>query len=151
MSRWRCLDSWRSGNAWYICDRCGQRWRRSRMLTEWTELKVCPICIDPRPPQLTPPDVYPEGLPFPDARPQQDNGDILMDDTTIYPGTMGAGGVFIGGQPNAPSSGQPLGPGAISPLDVDQTPLPSPIGDFTPEDFTIRTGRVFPPSNPGSD
>ena len=53
-------DLWRSnGDAWFICDRCGQRHRRSRMLVEWDNLRVDAKCLDPRPPQMEPPDVYP--------------------------------------------------------------------------------------------
>ena len=85
-------NTYRGRNAWFICDRCGQRHRRSRMLTEWDNLKVDRKCLDPRPPQMMPPNVYPEGIPFPDARPPQDNSDRLMDDTYLQ---NQGGGMFV--------------------------------------------------------
>ena len=76
-------DTYRAGNAWFICDTCSQRWRRSKMLTLWNGLKVCPLDYDPRPPQMIPPSIYPEGMPFFDARSPQDNGDRLTDNTYL--------------------------------------------------------------------
>jgi hypothetical protein len=105
-------------DAYFICDRCGQRHRRSAMITEWTNLKVDRQCLDPRPPQLMPPNVYPEGIPFFDARPPQDNPDRLWDDTTLYPVTGGIAATV--GQLNSPS-GQNLGPGALSPQNFVET------------------------------
>lgn len=41
-----------SGGRWsVICDRCGFRFRSSRIKTEWTGLKVCGDCWEPRNPQ----------------------------------------------------------------------------------------------------
>ena len=116
------IDTYRAGNAWYICDRCSQRWRRGDMLTEWTNLRVCPVCIDPRPPQMMPPNVYPEGIPFFDARPPQDNPDRLSDDTYLHPAT---GGIFApnGGPPLMPN-GQTLPIGALSPKEFIEDPIP---------------------------
>ena len=120
----RCttVNTWRSGNAWFTCDRCSQRWRRGDMLTEWTNLRVCPVCIDPRPPQMMPPNVYPEGIPFFDARPPQDNPDRLSDDTYLHPAT---GGIFApnGGPPLMPN-GQTLPIGALSPKELIENPVP---------------------------
>lgn len=120
----RCatVNTWRSGNAWFICDRCSQRWRRSKMLTEWDNLKVCPVCIDPRPPQMTPPNVYPEGIPFFDARSPQDNPDRLGDDSYISPVV---GGVIIpsGGPPLQPN-GQTMPIGGLAPQDIIDDPTP---------------------------
>lgn len=42
------------------------------MRVQWDGLIVCPPCCDPRPPELTPPAVYPEGLPVWNPRPPQD-------------------------------------------------------------------------------
>ena len=41
------------GNNWAICDRCGFRVRALSLKTEWTGLKVCPPCYDPKHAQLT--------------------------------------------------------------------------------------------------
>lgn len=38
------------------------------MCKEWDGLIVCPACLDPRPPEMSPPNIYPEGLSLPDAR-----------------------------------------------------------------------------------
>lgn len=60
-----------SGGHWMCCDRCSAKRRNWDMAKEWTNLIVCKdTCLDPRPPQLDPPNVYPEGLPVPDARPE---------------------------------------------------------------------------------
>lgn len=40
------------------------------MKLEWSNLRVCDECWDPRPPELSPPNIYPEGLPRPDASPE---------------------------------------------------------------------------------
>ena len=62
-----------AGNPWFICDRCGQKYRRAQMRREWSGLIVDAQCLDPRPPEMTPPDIYPEGMPVRDPRPPQDN------------------------------------------------------------------------------
>jgi hypothetical protein len=129
-----------AGNAWFICDRCAQRWRRSQMLTEWDNLKVCPVCIDPRPPQMSPPLVFPEGLPFPDSRPPQDLPDRLQDGSALQAITGGVG-VSVGVQPIYPS-GQTSPDGALSPQNVLENPLPEPSANVLEDDVTIRTGPV---------
>ena len=48
------------------------------MRKEWDGLIVCPSCLDPRPPELDPPDIYPEGLPLPDSRPPQDTTTVAV-------------------------------------------------------------------------
>ncbi|MGE5500691.1 MAG: hypothetical protein ACM3W4_02060 [Ignavibacteriales bacterium] len=73
--------SYISGSSYFICDRCGFKRRDKRK--EWTGLVVCEPCLDPRPPELDPPNVYPEGLPLPDARPEPEDtdvGDVTPDD-----------------------------------------------------------------------
>ncbi len=106
-------DTYVAGNAWFICDRCGGRYRRSAMITEWDGLKVDARCLDPRPPQMIPPVIYPEGLPFYDARSPQDNPDRMQDDTYLQP-TVGGINITIGQYNN-------LGPGALSPQDILET------------------------------
>lgn len=153
-------NSYISGDAWFICDRCSQRHRRSAMLTEWTGLKVDRKCLDPRPPQMQPPDVWPEGIPFFDARPPQDKPDRLMDDTALSSGWGGmgvqAGVTYPGGQ-----NGQP---GALSPQpvyeSVDQPPLSPQPGNPTvglplganvlADDVTFITGVIPAPENTNS-
>ncbi len=58
------------GNPWAICDRCGCRFRLRDLRKEWTGLMVCPKDWDPRPADHRPPRIRPEGLPYPDARPE---------------------------------------------------------------------------------
>lgn len=97
---------------------------------------------------MSPPDVYPEGIPFTDARPPQDNGDRLQDDSYLMsaPGqitvTNGTYPVYANGQ-NAPQ-------GAVSPQDVIVSPIPSntPPANLIQDDITLRTGPVFAPTVP---
>lgn len=56
-----------------ICDRCSFDMRHDQLKKEWTGLLVCAQCFDPRPPQLDAPNVYPEGLPIQDPRPDIEN------------------------------------------------------------------------------
>lgn len=42
---------YRHGDANAICDRCGFKYRLSELRKEWTGLKVCSPCWDPRHPQ----------------------------------------------------------------------------------------------------
>lgn len=52
------------------CARCGFIHPLSRLRKEWTGLKVCPPCWDPKPADLSPPRIKPEGVPVPGAAPQ---------------------------------------------------------------------------------
>lgn len=52
-----------------ICDRCGFEYPLRRLRKEWTGLMVCEADFDPRPVDMTPPRARPEGVPLPDARP----------------------------------------------------------------------------------
>lgn len=155
---YRGSNTYKSGDAWAICDRCGRRHRRSAIWTEWDNLRVGIDCLDPRPPQMMPPNVYPEGIPFPDARPPADNPDRLMDDTTLQ---SVSGGVTIQDGALYPN-GQNQQPGALSPLQVYESvtaspndPEPgqpgaigTPIGpNVLADDVTFITGPVFAPSN----
>lgn len=57
------------GGAPICCERCGFRVRKVAALKkEWSGLKVCDECWDPRPAEMTAPNVYPEGLFRPGAR-----------------------------------------------------------------------------------
>lgn len=137
---YRGYNVWRSGNAYFICDRCSQRHRRSEMLVEWTNLRVDAKCLDPRPPQMEPPDVYPEGLPFYDARPPADQSDRLQDDTSLQSVTGGMAiqdGLYY---PNA----QHQQPGALSPLPLIENPTPQGPSVLA-DDITFLTGPVSTP------
>jgi hypothetical protein len=56
--------------AWAECPRCGFAVRVAALRKEWTGLRVCKPCWDPRPPETRPPKVKPEGLPVPGASPE---------------------------------------------------------------------------------
>lgn len=45
--------SYHMGDWLAACDRCGQTFRASRMRAEWTGLRVCRSCWEPRHPQET--------------------------------------------------------------------------------------------------
>jgi len=63
--------NYRPGDWWAVCQRCEQKRRKSAMQREWTGLIVCKAtCWDPRPPDMTPPQVWPEGLPVPNPLPE---------------------------------------------------------------------------------
>lgn len=52
------------------CQRCGFIRMLSELRREWTGLKVCPDCWDPKPAEQRPPRVKPEGVPVPGAAPE---------------------------------------------------------------------------------
>lgn len=145
--------TYRAGNAYFICDRCSQRWRRSSMLVEWDNLRVCPVCIDPRPPQMTPPDVYPEGIPFVDARSPQDNPDRLSDDSYLSPVVGGVTAPY--GGPALQPNGQTMPDGGLAPREFVEDPLPyienELVGDTLSAVYAdggelVVVGGVSPPS-----
>ena len=114
-------DGYIPGNAYFISDRTSKQFRRSQMVVEWTGLRVGPGEADPRPPQLTPPNVYPEGIPFMDARPPQDDPDRLQDDTTLQSVT---GGFIVSPPGQLYPNGQQQQPGAFSPQMLVESPTP---------------------------
>lgn len=73
---------YKPGGTWGICDRCGEVCRLASMRKEWTSLMVCSACLDPRPAELSPPHVYPEGLPAPNARPEPVDIELSDGDVT---------------------------------------------------------------------
>ncbi len=107
------------------------------MLTEWTGLKVDAKCLDPRPPQMQPPDIYPEGIPFFDARPPQDRPDRLQDDTSL----QSAPGGFLAPYGELYPNGQNQQPGSLSPLELVETPTPQGP-EVLADDITFITGVV---------
>lgn len=60
---------YKDGQPWGICDRCNFKRRLSVLRFEWTSLRVCEECYDPKPAQLEAPNVAPEGLPVDQPRP----------------------------------------------------------------------------------
>jgi hypothetical protein len=94
---------------------------------------------------MDPPNVYPEGIPFTDARPPQDNPDIWWDSTTLQALPGGVMGV-TGGNFTLPN-GQVPPVGAISPQMISETPLPEGYQGEAPESYQIRTGPVAPLGN----
>ncbi len=62
-------DGYIPGGTWGCCDRCGFVYRLSELRVEWTGLKVCNRDFDPRPADLDPPRLVPEGMPVPGTRP----------------------------------------------------------------------------------
>lgn len=81
------------GQPWGICDRCGFQYRLSELRTEWTGLKVCSEDWDPRPPDMTPPYLYPEGVPIPDSRP--DTQPVYLEGGVLLLELPAFGGVVI--------------------------------------------------------
>lgn len=75
-------QGYRPGGVWGVCDRCAFKFRLNTLRAEWTGLRVCSECWDPRPAELSPPNVYPEGLPVRNARP--DPGDVLGPNDTDW-------------------------------------------------------------------
>lgn len=53
-----------------VCMRCGFKFDLHRLTKEWTGLRVCKDCRDPRPPETVPIHLGPEGLPKPNASPE---------------------------------------------------------------------------------
>jgi hypothetical protein len=57
---------------WGCCPRCGFQRRLSNFKKEWTGERVCSDCYDPKPAELKPPRIKPEGVPVPTAQPEPD-------------------------------------------------------------------------------
>lgn len=112
------------------------------MQVEWDNLRVCPPCLDPRPPQMQPPDVFPEGIPFFDARPPNDRPDRLEDDSSLQ-SVVGGIVVAIGG---AVVTGANADLQDSSGLDIDDS-SGSPIntsGQFTYGAQSVSPGALSP-------
>jgi hypothetical protein len=94
---------------------------------------------------MTPPNVYPEGIPFYDARPPQDGPDRFIDDSYLVP-QGGGTGVTTGSLPVL-SGGQTVVPGLSSPQDFLPEPVQSPI--TTEDAITLITGPIPAPESDG--
>ena len=69
------------------CQRCGRTMFTSEINKEWTGFQVCGDCHDPRPPQLSPPNVFAEGVPVPNAAPAL--GTLFIDtDSPVTPESL---------------------------------------------------------------
>lgn len=69
----RGAPSYQAGEPWGVCDRCARKYRRKDLKLEWTGLWVDAKCWDPRPPDMTPPVVWPEGTAIAYAKPEPPN------------------------------------------------------------------------------
>lgn len=54
-----------------ICDICGFQYYHDELRKDWRGLMVCRYDHDPKPDLLLKPEVYPEGVPVQDPRPDQ--------------------------------------------------------------------------------
>ncbi len=90
---------------------------------------------------MQPPNIYPEGIPFFDARPPQDNPDRLQDDTSLQSVTGG----FLASDGQLYPNGQNQQPGALSPQQIVENPTPQGV-DVLEDDITFITGPVPAPS-----
>jgi len=89
---------------------------------------------------MEPPDVYPEGMPFLDARPPQDNPDALVDGTHLQ--SVTGGFVATTGVEPDYNTGQTQGLGELSPQPIYNSPAPDASQASTVATRTIRTGPV---------
>lgn len=60
----------RYGPPYGECQRCGFKYRLTQLRKEWTGLRVCKPCLDPKPADTKAPKYKPEGLPRPNASPE---------------------------------------------------------------------------------
>lgn len=75
------------GGVYAICMRCGFKRRQRDIAKEWTNLLVCrDTCLDPYPPDMIPPRVWPEGIPIPDPAPRPP--DIFVTPGPIDPDSL---------------------------------------------------------------
>ena len=75
-----------------ICDRCGAKHDYDRLILEWTGLRVCPLCHEPKHPQLEP-RVRTDAQAVRHARPDRDDmGTVEQQLDELFPHTAGTGG-----------------------------------------------------------
>lgn len=153
-------DAYKPGGAWFKCDRCSQRHRRTEMYVEWDNLRVDRACLDPRPPQMSVPNIFPEGIPFTDTRAPQDRPDRLEDDTAL----QSVHGGFVTQDGATYPAKQIQAPGSISPKPVTgsitaspyypepgNTTVGTPYGvNVLADDVTFLTGPIAAPDNTNS-
>lgn len=58
------------GDPLAVCDRCPRQVHLRELSKEWTGLMVCDECWDPKPVDLRPRRLGPEGMPYRNARPE---------------------------------------------------------------------------------
>lgn len=158
--RYSGSDLYKPGGAWFISDRTSKRYRRSEMVIEWTGLRVGPGEVDPRPPQMSVPNIFPEGIPFTDTRAPQDRPDRLEDDTAL----QSVHGGFVTQDGATYPAKQIQAPGSISPKPVTgsitaspyypepgNTTVGTPYGvNVLADDVTFLTGPIAAPDNTNS-
>lgn len=96
------------------CDRCGFEYPLSQLRKEYTGLMVCSADYDPRPPYYGTPDAKPEGVPHPNARPDNQ----------------------VDNSPNL-TTAQDLGSPAVPAPTPTPTPTPAPSNAVTYEGETV--------------
>lgn len=74
-----------AGDPHRLCDVCGFERRVSTTSKNWNGLIVCAECRDPRPAELSPPVVGPEGLPIKDPRIDTDR---FLEINEVQPGDL---------------------------------------------------------------
>lgn len=88
------------GGGWGVCQRCGFQYDLNDLVKEWTGLRVCRKCKDPRPAQLTTPKIGPEGLASPNASPQPsftEAASVTYDWPSIAAGSSATTAVTVAG------------------------------------------------------
>lgn len=73
------------GGTYGICDVCGFQYRLRELKKRWDGLMVCKSDFDPRPPEQKAPNVRPEGVAKPNARPDNQNDETP---NTTTPGDL---------------------------------------------------------------
>lgn len=53
-----------------ICDRCGFQYKYTEIKEEWTGVRVCPDCFEPKHPQLEPPKIRADAQALRHPRPE---------------------------------------------------------------------------------
>lgn len=88
-----------AGGAYAICDVCGFQHRLKELRKRWDGLMVCSADWDPKPAVMTPPSVKPEGVPLPNARPDNQTntlpGSILIEEDIFVLLLEGGGAILL--------------------------------------------------------
>jgi len=66
----------------FICMRCGFRCKGSELRKEWTGARVCNACWDPKPEDLKPPRIKPEGVPKRNSSPEPEPRFVAINEIT---------------------------------------------------------------------
>jgi len=74
------------GYGYGLCQRCGFRYELDDLRKEWTNLRVCKTCWDPRPPYFSQPQIGAEGVARKDASPEP--ADTFLTDNQVTPDSL---------------------------------------------------------------